>query len=734
MVALWLCASAVPASAQVAFDSFGFQDNGGLDRASFNATPLTVGTGTQRVLECAALIGGAGRNVTNVAMKWGGTPMAPLTSIANTGGVKAWAGLFGLVNPASGKLTLSTTWSGASGITVSCWSLTGANQGGGSATFQNVAATKGQTATASVTLPSATSNFVIGAITTDANAPINSISGLQDFIDNNSTGAAGSHTPGSSSVTTTAALGSGYGYTWAAVSSDVAPGTPIPPAAPVVSGLSPSSGPISGATPVTIAGSGFTGATAVTFGSVLAQFTVSSDTAISTTSPAEAAGTVDVTVTTANGTSQVVAADKFSYTAPQQPAVSGVSPSNGTTAGGTSVTVSGSGFTGATAVNFGMVPAASFTVSSDTSISAVVPAESAATVDVTVTTANGTSTTGSPDQYTFVTPNGLIPPTATRPSYNTGNGFFVVGRGIYDANGNLFTPIGANRQHYDASEDSRFMAKPNVERLVPFFNQPWATNQAFLNDDVTNKVVPIPGVFYTNYNTGTQTTGSTKLSDLNTAVGFWTSQAADWTTYNNIAMFNIANEWGPCSDDPNASDYVNGYLSAIPTMRSAGYTAPLVVDAGCSGQGFDELMSYAQQIEDADPLHSIVFSIHNYGEFYVTNPICNGCGWQWGPAVAQLASLSVPVIFGEFGCGTPCGDSNSTPVTPDILMQTLQTYQMGWLAWSWDDGGCQFNLLGPCPNNGTWLYSNLTPYGTDVITSPGFGMQAVSRPATVFPQ
>jgi mannan endo-1,4-beta-mannosidase len=332
-------------------------------------------------------------------------------------------------------------------------------------------------------------------------------------------------------------------------------------------------------------------------------------------------------------------------------------------------------------------------------------------------------------------PPGTIPATASRPSYNTGNGFFVVGRGIYDANGNLFIPIGANRQHYDTDASTRFQAKPNAERLIPFFNQSWAAvNKPLMDEDVNNKVVPIPTVFYTNYTNGTETTGKSDLSTLNTAVNFWTSQAANWTTYNHVAMFNIANEWGPCSDDSNAANYQNGYVSAVQTMRRAGYTAPLVVDAGCSGQGFDQIISSAAAIEAADPLHNVVFSIHNYGEFYVTTPFCNGCGWQWGPAVAQLVSLGVPVIFGEFGCGVPCGDFNSTPVTPDILMQTLQQNQMGWLAWSWDDGGCTFNLLGPCPNNtGVWSYSNLSAYGKDVILSPGFGMQAVSRPATTFP-
>ncbi len=84
------------------------------------------------------------------------------------------------------------------------------------------------------------------------------------------------------------------------------------------------------------------------------------------------------------------------------PRVTGISATIGPTAGGTSVTITGTGFTGATAVSFGATPAASFTASGDTSITALSPAASAGTVDVTVTTAGGTSATFAGDQFTFV--------------------------------------------------------------------------------------------------------------------------------------------------------------------------------------------------------------------------------------------------------------------------------------------------------------------------------------------
>jgi IPT/TIG domain len=84
------------------------------------------------------------------------------------------------------------------------------------------------------------------------------------------------------------------------------------------------------------------------------------------------------------------------------PRVTGTSAAAGPASGGTTVTITGSGFTGATAVNFGTTPAASFTIDSDTSITAVSPAAPADTVDVTVTTPGGTSAVIAGDQFTFV--------------------------------------------------------------------------------------------------------------------------------------------------------------------------------------------------------------------------------------------------------------------------------------------------------------------------------------------
>ena len=172
-------------------------------------------------------------------------------------------------------------------------------------------------------------------------------------------------------------------------------------AAPTVTGISTTAGPLAGGTAVTITGTGFSDATAVDFGSghPATNLDVVSATEITVKSPAEStAGTVDVTVTGPGGTSVTSSADQFSYVA--APTVSDVSPA--AAPGGTTVTITGTGFSGATAVDFGSGhPATNLDVVSATEITAASPAGTG-TVDVTVTTVGGTSATSSADQFTYI--------------------------------------------------------------------------------------------------------------------------------------------------------------------------------------------------------------------------------------------------------------------------------------------------------------------------------------------
>jgi hypothetical protein len=159
---------------------------------------------------------------------------------------------------------------------------------------------------------------------------------------------------------------------------------------PWICSFTPSSGPAG--TKVTIIGSGLTGAAAVSFNGVKASFNVDSDAQMTATVPG-GASSGPVTVVTRAGTATsstnftVSGTTSVSPTS-VSPTVSSFTPTSGPV--GTTVTITGSGFTRATAVAFNGTSAA-FANASDTEIRATVPS-GASSGTISVSTAGGTKT------------------------------------------------------------------------------------------------------------------------------------------------------------------------------------------------------------------------------------------------------------------------------------------------------------------------------------------------------
>ena len=177
---------------------------------------------------------------------------------------------------------------------------------------------------------------------------------------------------------------------------------------PTITGVSPSSGSVAGGTAVTISGNGLGGGVGTcTFNGVavtnLSNATGSPPVYTCTTPASSTAGLATIVITTSGGTA--TNSTFFTYTgSSSKPTVTGISPTSGPTTGGISVTITGTTFTGATAVKFGTDNATGYTVNSDAQITATAPAHAAGTVDITVTTTAGTSTTSSADQFTYIVP------------------------------------------------------------------------------------------------------------------------------------------------------------------------------------------------------------------------------------------------------------------------------------------------------------------------------------------
>jgi gliding motility-associated-like protein len=157
--------------------------------------------------------------------------------------------------------------------------------------------------------------------------------------------------------------------------------------APVVDSFSPATA-AQGET-ITIIGTDFTGATAVTFGGTpAASFTVVSDTEITAVVGNGSSGNIEVTTPGGNVTIA-------NFTFINAPVVDSFSPA--TAAQGETITIIGTDFTDATAVTFGGTPAASFTVVSDTEITAIVGNGSSGNIEIT--TPGGTVTIAN---FTFI--------------------------------------------------------------------------------------------------------------------------------------------------------------------------------------------------------------------------------------------------------------------------------------------------------------------------------------------
>ena len=176
---------------------------------------------------------------------------------------------------------------------------------------------------------------------------------------------------------------------------------------PTFTSIVPAAGPTAGGQSVTITGTNLTGANYVLFGgtaNATGAITANTATTITVNTPNHASGTVDVDITTPGGS--VTGTNAYRYAGiPTVTSISSPVPAIGPIAGGTTVIVTGTGFTGADYVLFdttaNATTAGAMTVNSDTQITVTSPAHEVGTYDVSVTTDGGTSATSSADHFGY---------------------------------------------------------------------------------------------------------------------------------------------------------------------------------------------------------------------------------------------------------------------------------------------------------------------------------------------
>ena len=346
---------------------------------------------------------------------------------------------------------------------------------------------------------------------------------------------------------------------------------------------------------------------------------------------------------------------------------------------------------------------------------------SSGTASTAPVSGNGTSSSGTDPSMASAT--STLTGGVARPSYNTGNGFFVLNGKLYDSNGQEFRIRGVNRLHWDSpSAEGIAKSGANTVRWDMDFTKAASDNvNEIQTQGIQNGNAPIVG----NWGGTCDRSGTASLDGI---VQTWVSQAATWTSLDRYLMVNIANEWGP----KDSTVWRDSYISAVAKLRAAGYMGPLVIDAGDCGQDVNDLLHYSTAVFNSDPQKNVIFSLHVYGNAQMA------MDGKWFQQLSQLsASAGMVFIIGEFGPGRNVGPS-PTGVSGGQVITAAESAGLGWLAWAWDDNNLQggaadnnwfsMTYAGPGVYNQT---SDLTDFGQDVVLNPTYGLQTHAKKASV---
>ena len=192
-------------------------------------------------------------------------------------------------------------------------------------------------------------------------------------------------------------------------------------------------------------------------------------------------------------------------------------------------------------------------------------------------------------------------------------------------------------------------------------------------------------------------------------------------------LVNIGNEVG--NESVTEAQFVDGYTSAIQTMRAAGIHTPLVIDASEYGKNLDILDATADRLISADPEKNLLFSVHLYWSIF------DGADANFiRSKLEKSVSLSYPLIVGEFShFGAFAGEgvsgcSANGEIDYKTIIEVCHQNEIGWYAWEWGPGN-NFNdplcaVMDMTPDR---LFANLKPgWAEEVVISSPFSIKNTS--------
>jgi len=168
---------------------------------------------------------------------------------------------------------------------------------------------------------------------------------------------------------------------------------------------------------------------------------------------------------------------------------------------------------------------------------------------------------------------------------------------------------------------------------------------------------------------------------LNIVVNYWTSPAvvAVVKKHQRYLLVNIANEAG----DETVTDgqFVATYSQIVNQLRAVGINTPLVIDAADWGKNLEQLVRVGQTIQQNDPTHNVLFSVHTYWA------ITDGADADFiSDQIQSAVNVNLPFIVGEFTEWFNRDDQCTLQTDYQAILEYCQQHRIGWLAWEWGPG------------------------------------------------
>lgn len=302
----------------------------------------------------------------------------------------------------------------------------------------------------------------------------------------------------------------------------------------------------------------------------------------------------------------------------------------------------------------------------------------------------------------------------------TSKGFYVKDGKLYDANGYGFIMRGVNHPHawFPDKLDTTFAGiastKANTVRVVLSNGKKWTkTSKSELQNIIqkakNNKLIAVLEVH--------DTTGygeDSSACTLQDAVNYWLEMKDVLIGQEKYVVINIGNE--PFGNNQSSSNWVNGHISAIQSLRNAGFTHTLMVDAPNWGQDWENIMkNNASTVFNGDSLKNTIFSVHMY-EVYNTYDKVNSY-------ISAFVNNKIPLVVGEFAA-----EHKGMEVKELDIMERCQTLSVGYLGWSWDGNDSAYGAIDIVNN---WNVNSLTTWGNTLINGTN-GIKNTSWKASVY--